>query len=387
MQPAAFDAGSAIERWLPETRAAKCDPVEIAPGRWFTPLCRSLPAVRVRRFVRPFGFDGDAIPRSVDLRNRGLVGPIGDQGGAGVCWAFALATVMDSAARKAGHHDAVVAPLHVVAKKQWSALWGRGRGAPLTVESVWPYDEGKACAFDEDNGESCGVAEAEPGSWRRDPALRHELSEADRQHRYRFRDVEQLEVEPANIEQLASVLAEGDAIWAAFRFNGESWSQQAARDGVFEDYEDSKEYPGHAVAIVGYRTTLGGKQFIIKNSWGTDWGHGGYAWMPERTVRKHLYRAFRLGVAATTNEPGDRRENPPQPHACAAGQVRDLMTGACSAPCAGVFPPVNGVCAFGGSTPSASSACPAGQLRDAISGACTPKCASGFPAAMGLCLP
>lgn len=38
---------------------------------------------------------------------------------------------------------------------------------------------------------------------------------------------------------------------------------------------------GHAVCIVGYKTINNVKYFKLRNSWGTDWGLGGYCWIPE----------------------------------------------------------------------------------------------------------
>ena len=35
---------------------------------------------------------------------------------------------------------------------------------------------------------------------------------------------------------------------------------------------------GHAVACVGYDDEK--QAFLVRNSWGSDWGQGGYFWMP-----------------------------------------------------------------------------------------------------------
>jgi len=226
----------------------------------------------------------------------------------------------------------------------------------------------------------------EPGSWRHDPQLRAELDAANRRHRFRFHDVEHLEASPANIDQLASVIAEGDAIWAAFRV-GDSWSFGQVSDGVFDDYEAPVPSPGHAVALVGYRTTATSKQFLIKNSWSRSWGRDGFAWMPEHVLRKHLYRAFRLRASPSAGQQRDRRKPPSRQLACAPGQLRDLVTGACSTPCAGLFPPVNGICAFAMPARTASTGCCQSQVRDLLTGTCRPRCANGFPPAMGICLP
>ena len=41
---------------------------------------------------------------------------------------------------------------------------------------------------------------------------------------------------------------------------------------------------GHAVCLVGYRTTAEGVQFRVRNSWGDAWCDGGYAWLPESWI-------------------------------------------------------------------------------------------------------
>jgi len=54
--------------------------------------------------------------------------------------------------------------------------------------------------------------------------------------------------------------------------------------------EDELDLPGpdelngnmHAVAVVGYDDDRG--RLLIRNSWGTDWGEDGYAWLPDDLV-------------------------------------------------------------------------------------------------------
>ena len=49
----------------------------------------------------------------------------------------------------------------------------------------------------------------------------------------------------------------------------------------------------HAVAVVGYDDNWGGVgAFKIVNSWGTDWGCYGYAWMSYEFVRKYAWEAW-----------------------------------------------------------------------------------------------
>jgi len=56
---------------------------------------------------------------------------------------------------------------------------------------------------------------------------------------------------------------------------------------------------GHAVTLVGYRCPTGKIEdtvFIFKNSWGIDWGQGGYGIVTYGYLDKHLHEAVLLEV-------------------------------------------------------------------------------------------
>jgi hypothetical protein len=52
-----------------------------------------------------------------------------------------------------------------------------------------------------------------------------------------------------------------------------SWNN-ITRDGLLETYDKKSAHAGHAISIVGYTPT----HFIVRNSWGTGWGHKGFAY-------------------------------------------------------------------------------------------------------------
>jgi len=53
-------------------------------------------------------------------------------------------------------------------------------------------------------------------------------------------------------------------------------------------------YGGHAMCVVGYDDTKYGGAFEILNSWGANWGNGGYVWIPYDVFDNFAAQAFEL---------------------------------------------------------------------------------------------
>lgn len=70
-----------------------------------------------------------------------------------------------------------------------------------------------------------------------------------------------------------------------------NWNN-ADRSGKLEEYDASSANGGHAVAIVGYTPS----HFIVRNSWGTSWGDGGYAYVSNNYALDAFTEVY--GVAA-----------------------------------------------------------------------------------------
>ena len=391
-----------LSRLIPNVGRGPCAPTQVAPFVWVAPNCSAAmtkPLAASPYVVHRSSFqEQSGLPPAVDLREQGLDGPVKYQQMVGVCWAFAISTVMDNAVRRAGRQD-VLSPLHVVAANPWNDIWSKGRSdRSLTLEPVWSYDPVKACKLNEAKSEVwCGEAyHVEPGSWRSDPALVAEREHANRSGEYTITHIESFDVKPGNPSQIAAAVATGRAVFASFNINTPVWGERGSAGPDIPNYQATDG--AHAVAIVGYKTTPGGLRFLLHNSWGVEWRDHGYAWISEAMVRQHLLDAFTLEVsaplgnahAAPNPNPGPQPKPTPNPAAsgCPTGQARDLVFGWCAPACPNGAPPVAMVCAASGSQPAPTpAACPAGQTRDWITGSCTVTCRNGLPSAAGLCLP
>jgi hypothetical protein len=267
--------------------AQSCPPVEIAPGIFVPiPCAAALPkppddAPTVDLQLPPI------VPLAVDLRAMGMDGPVKDQKQTGVCFAFAVTTVLESSLRRQGRSD-VLSPLHFVAADGWDDLWKSTPKEAIALESTWPYDPVKACRF-LDQHDSCeqtyGVA---VGSWKSDPTL---VAERDRASHAGVAWVGQAHLlKNRPVDQIVSALASGREVYLSVDIDSVAWGYRGVKNGVLPEYGRA-DRGGHAVVLVGYRTLATGRQFLIHNSWGAQWGEGGYAWISEDGLRSHLLGA------------------------------------------------------------------------------------------------
>jgi hypothetical protein len=66
-----------------------------------------------------------------------------------------------------------------------------------------------------------------------------------------------------------------------------SWNN-IKKDGQLRRYDKKRAQGGHAVSIVGYTPD----HFIIRNSWGTGWGHKGFAYASYEYTRDAFHEAY-----------------------------------------------------------------------------------------------
>ena len=418
----------------------RCGPREVAPGEYATFDC-GIPhwVSRAVAYLPKMALLSGPLPLAVDHRTAGTEGPIKSQGLVGACTAFSLSSTMDNAVRRMGRGD-VLAPLHVWSKYGIPEMGTAGEETvdrTLALESSWPYDPVKACKLDHTPFDSCGRAYGvSSGSASADPALQAEKAVADSQGRYRLAAIERLHARPADIDEMAAVLAGGDDVWAAFSVDGDAWSSRSLQGNVIPDYTANGD-EGHAVTLAGYRTLPGGaRQFLIHNSWGPRWGEQGYGWISEAMVSRWLRSAYKIKVSDASSPAGPLS---PSSDGCRAGQVKDAVLGTCTAACASGSAPAAGVClpsipgfpapsqpapgqpaptgplpfplpqgiqlppgllppgllppGFpqlgppGQPAPAPANACPAGQAPDLMTGQCMGLCPGGHPAMGGMCLP
>lgn len=72
----------------------------------------------------------------------------------------------------------------------------------------------------------------------------------------------------------------------------EGWcKRQAVSKGEISDPAGfERRLGGHAICVVGYDDD--GRYFIFKNSWGEDWGDGGYGYLPYQYVASYCFEAW-----------------------------------------------------------------------------------------------
>ena len=193
------------------------------------------------------------LPAQVDWRTKGAVTPIKDQGQCGSCWAFSATGAIESAWILAGHSMVTLSEQQLVdcshlngnlgcsgGNYRWAYNYVIGNKG-ITTESNYPYLA---------KNEFCNKAKTSQVA-------------ATISSKFNVPVNNPTALQTAVAQQPTSVSVEADqAIW------------QSYQSGVVTS--DCGTSLDHDILAVGYDTTGSTPFWIVKNSWGTDWGLSGY---------------------------------------------------------------------------------------------------------------
>ncbi|HEX5502237.1 MAG TPA: C1 family peptidase [Thermomicrobiales bacterium] len=75
-----------------------------------------------------------------------------------------------------------------------------------------------------------------------------------------------------------------------------TWHAAATDGRIASPPPDAQPIGRHAVLVVGYGADSGGEGYlIVRNTWGSGWGDGGYGYLADRYIEQHGLRAWVLG--------------------------------------------------------------------------------------------
>ncbi|KAM2557864.1 hypothetical protein TB2_014936 [Malus domestica] len=195
----------------------------------------------------------ESVPPSVDWRRNGAVTPIKDQGQCGSCWAFSTVAAVEGINQIKTKKLVSLSEQELVdcdteqnqgcngGLMELAMEFIKQKGG-LTTETNYPYRAADS---------TCNVAKENA------PVV----------------SIDGHESVPANDEDALLKAAANQPIAVAIDAGGSDF--QFYDEGVF-DGKCGTELD-HGVAVVGYGTTLDGTEYwIVKNSWGPEWGEKGY---------------------------------------------------------------------------------------------------------------
>ncbi len=202
------------------------------------------------------------LPPKVDLRTE--LPPVYDQGSAGSCTAQSVCAAFHFCQMKARLFNFAPSRLFTYyTTRDIEGTTQEDSGAMIRSaikslnkfgacpESIWPYDLAKLTH--------------KPTVTCYDTASRHTAVS--------YKQVSQ------TLDQLKGCLAEGYPFAFGMIVHASFEGEEVANTGVVK-MPSSSEQPlsGHAVLVVGYDDVT--QRFLVRNSWGTDWGMGGYFTLP-----------------------------------------------------------------------------------------------------------
>lgn len=190
-------------------------------------------------------------PASLDWRSSSCLQPVKNQGGCGSCWAFSAIGSLEFAACAKYGYPMNLSEQQLVDCDPYDGGCGGG----------WYYDAWKYLQSYGSNGGSDYPYTAQQGSCRYN-------SGAVRAYPSGYSQIS------ANPSSIINALQSGPVSIAVNAVD----SFMSYSSGVYVS-NSCGGYPNHAIMTVGYGNEGGYDYWIVRNSWGSSWGQGGYAYV------------------------------------------------------------------------------------------------------------
>lgn len=198
-----------------------------------------------------FFAQGVGLPRQFNWQDKGLSG-VENQGSCGSCAAMATASVLED-------NVILATGKEIDFSEQYLLDWGKAGGDGQSCQGGWNYHD-----YHFKKGLKGAILERDYPYKARDQSPRQATPvDSIREWRELSNDV----------ESIKHAIYNYGPVWTSVYATSE---MQSYRSGVFRKCQQGQS--NHAVTLVGWNDD--GRYWVMKNSWGTNWGDNGYMKIP-----------------------------------------------------------------------------------------------------------